>query len=181
MMGRYVAFLRGMNVGGHRITNVELCAHFGAMGFRDVSSFLASGNVVFDAARGAPDAVAGRIEQGLCRALGYDVPTFLRTADEVTAIARRDVFAEDVGREGGKLQVALLAREPAASARKTVLNLATGKDRLTIHGRELYWLPIGRMTDSELDMRLIEATVGAMTIRTRKTIERLVARFFADA
>ena len=178
-MRRYVAFLRGMNVGGHRITNAELCAHFGAMGFQDVSSFLASGNVVFDAARGGPDAVAGRIEQGLCKALSYGVPTFLRTADEVTAIAQREVFAEDVGREGGKLQVALLAREPAASARKTVLNLATEEDRLSIHGRELYWLPIGGMTDSELDIRLIETTVGAMTIRTRKTIERLVAKFFA--
>ena len=50
MMPRnYVAFLRGMNLGRRRIKNPELCAAFEDIGFTNVSAFLASGNVIFDA------------------------------------------------------------------------------------------------------------------------------------
>jgi uncharacterized protein (DUF1697 family) len=48
-MPGYVAFLRGMNVGGHRISGGELCAAFEELGFEDVSTFRASGNVIFAA------------------------------------------------------------------------------------------------------------------------------------
>ena len=46
-MARYAAFLRGMNVGGHRLTNEQLRAHFHTLGFAEVETFRASGNVVF--------------------------------------------------------------------------------------------------------------------------------------
>jgi uncharacterized protein (DUF1697 family) len=54
-MSAYVAFLRGMNVGGHRLSNGELRAHFAAMGFADVATFRASGNVVFAADERTPE------------------------------------------------------------------------------------------------------------------------------
>jgi uncharacterized protein (DUF1697 family) len=79
-MHRYVAFLRGMNTGRRRITNADLCACFETLGYEDVSAFLTSGNVVFDARDGDAAAVAARIEEGLWEQLEYDVPTFLRTA-----------------------------------------------------------------------------------------------------
>ena len=47
VVASYAAFLRGMNVGGHRVTNEELRARFAAMGFSGVATFRASGNVVF--------------------------------------------------------------------------------------------------------------------------------------
>ena len=46
-MDRYVAFLRGMNLGNRRIKNEALRRHFEAMGFEEVATFRASGNVVF--------------------------------------------------------------------------------------------------------------------------------------
>ena len=47
-MARYVAFLRGMNLGRRRITNDALRAEFEALGFGGVATFLASGNVIFE-------------------------------------------------------------------------------------------------------------------------------------
>ena len=92
-MTRYVAFLRGMNVGGHRITNAELCAAFEEIGLPDAATFRASGNVVFDAPGGDPRVeIAARIEQGLEQTLGYAVPTFLRDAAEMRAIAAQEPF-----------------------------------------------------------------------------------------
>lgn len=175
-MPTHAAFLRGMNLGNRRITNDELCSHFEALGFGDVAAFLASGNVVFTADETDPATLARRIEEGLRAALDYPVPTFLRTADEVRAIAAHEPFP--AASSEGKLQVALLATAPSPADREAALAHATDDDRLALSARELYWLPAGPMSQSELDLRAIEKSLGAMTIRTARTIERLAAKFF---
>lgn len=176
-MGQMVAFLRGLNVGGHRVTNDALCRRFEAIGLDGASGFLASGNVIFTADSDDVDDIARRIEEDLARELGYAVPAFVRTADEVHAIARRDPFAADlVAASGGKLQVALLRAAPDAEACERVLRLATDADRLAIAGRELYWLPSGPMSESALDLMEIGRALPPMTMRTARTIERIAAR-----
>ena len=169
-----------MNLGRRRITNDELCACFDELGFKNVAAFLASGNVVFDArTRGTTAALERRIEKGLRESLDYDVPTFVRDADELRAIAAHVPFSAGEGAQhsGGKLQVAMLRNRPSPSARNAVLALSNRDDQLSIHGRELYWLPSGNLLDSELDLRRIHDTLGLVTIRTRRTIERIVAKF----
>lgn len=180
-MSRYVAFLRGMNLGGRRIKNDDLCDIFRSWGAQNVSAFLASGNVIFDSRRRSPEKIARQIELGLRSALGYEVPTFLRTAEEVVAISREDPFSGSTSGTSGKLQVALLGRKPAASARAKVLAMATNHDRLAVRGQELYWLPRGKFSDSELDLASIEKMLGPMTVRTQRTLERIAARFLSNA
>jgi uncharacterized protein (DUF1697 family) len=190
-MSRYAAFLRGMNVGGHRLTNDELRAHFETMGFVEVATFRASGNVVFADAREGPDddTVRAEIEAGLAAALGYEVPAFIRSHAEVRTIAAHEPFApQRVRASAGKLQVAMLGAAPGAEARKQVLALASDEDLLAFgtssgagerssraEERELYWLPSGGMRDSPLDLKRIDELLGAMTMRTKGTIE-LIAR-----
>ncbi|TFG53510.1 MAG: DUF1697 domain-containing protein [Gemmatimonadales bacterium] len=179
-MGRYVAFLRGMNLGGRRITNDELRAHFLAMGFTGVQPFLASGNIVFDSPRSDPEALSGEIKKGLADALDYLVPTYLRSGQEVRSIAARQVFTEKQMKTGGKVQVALFHHPPNEAGRAKVLSLSSKEDRLAIHGRELYWLPRGNFSDTELDLAAIEKTVGPMTVRTHRTLKRLSAKYLAE-
>src|SRR5690606_22158478 len=109
-MSRHVAFLRGMNLGRRRITNDELARCFAAMGLREVSVYQASGNVIFDAQRRTPAALQQKIEAELEAALGYAVPTFLRSAEQVRAIAELLVFGKVP--TGAKPQVMLLAKPP---------------------------------------------------------------------
>lgn len=178
---RYAAFLRGMNLGGRRITNDELVGHVEALGFEEVAAFLASGNVVLTADSEDPASVQSRLEEGLGDALDYEVPVRLRTADEVRRIAADEPFPADVlERSGGKLQVALAADEPPADTREAVLALAPQHDRLAWSetGRELFWLPSAGVSDSELDWKAVDRLVGAVTIRTRRTVERIAAKFF---
>jgi uncharacterized protein (DUF1697 family) len=177
----YAAFLRGMNVGGHRLTNDELRSHFAAMGFTDVETFRASGNVVFAGEAQPPDVVKERIEVGLADALGYAVPTFVRSAAEVQAIAAATPFeAQRVSSSAGKLQVGLLAEEPSPQARADALALAGESDGLVFDGRELYWLPSGGVLDSALDMTSLARLLGAMTIRTKGTIELIAAKHLTE-
>jgi len=176
-MKRYVAFLRGMNLGRRRIKNEELRAEFEALGFEDVATFRASGNVIFAAARKSEAALAETIEHGLGEALGYEVPVFLRSCAEVAGIAAQEPFEpKAVAASKGKLQVSLLARKPTAAARRKVLALAGEEDLLAIAGRELYWLPSGGLLESDLDLKAIEAALGKDTRRTMGTIEQIAAK-----
>jgi len=177
-MERYVAFLRGMNLGGRRITNEELRGHFEAIGLAEVASFRASGNVIFATDGGEPEPdLARRLEAELDARLGYDVPVFLRSASEVAAIAAFEPFDPAlVASSKGKLQVSLMFEPPAAAARQRVLSLASEEDRLAIEGRELYWLPSAGTLESELDQKAIAAALGTATMRTMGTIEQIAAK-----
>ena len=176
-MKRYVAFLRGMNLGGRRIENEELRTEFEALGFEDVATLRASGNVIFGADGGSESALTQKIEAGLGDALGYEVPVFLRSCAEVAKIAGEAPFeAKLVAASKGKVQVTLLAKKPPAAARKRALALSTDEDRLEIDGRELYWLPSGGISESDLDPKAIDAALGGGTMRTMGTIEQIAAK-----
>jgi uncharacterized protein (DUF1697 family) len=181
-MSRYAAFLRGMNVGGHRISSGDLRARFEKLGFGDVSTFRASGNVIFAAAPEPLTEMAARIEDGLEASLGYAVPVFLRTAVEVRAIAAHQPFPQPlIAASQGKLQVAMLSAPPAAQARKEVLALASDEDRLAFGDHELYWLPSGGILDSVLDFnKAIGQLLGPITTRTKNTVEQVAAKYFAE-
>jgi uncharacterized protein (DUF1697 family) len=180
-MSGYAAFLRGINVGGHRISSGELRARFQELGFRDVSTFRASGNVVFAADAAPRTEMTARIEERLATSLGYEVPVFLRTASEVLAIAAQRPFARPlIAASTGKLQVAMLAAKPEARARNEVLTMATDEDRLAFGARELHWLPSAGIMDSALDFKVIERLLGPVTVRTRGTVDQVAAKHFAD-
>jgi uncharacterized protein (DUF1697 family) len=179
-MPRYAAFLRGINVGGHRVKSAELRSIFEAMGLRDVDTFRASGNLVFAADDEPTRELTTRIEHGLAQALGYEAATFLRSDRELLAIAALAPFqASYLEASTGKIQVAILSERPTASARRQVLALGSDRDRLAFGERELHWLPSAGTMDSALDLKLVERLLGRMTLRTSNTIARIAARAFA--
>ena len=171
-----------MNLGNRRIKNDELRAEFEQLGFAEVATFRASGNVIFAGGDGTSErALAKKVEAGLGDALGYEVTTFLRSAGEVAAIASQEPFpTKAVESSKGKLQVLLLAKKPSAAAGKKVLALASDEDRLAIEGRELFWLPSGGTIDSGLDLKAIDAALGKGTMRTKGTVDRIAIKVAAS-
>jgi len=109
------------------------------------------------------------------------VPVFLRSAKELSALATHEPFeAAEVKASKGKLQVALLPKKPAAKGSRRALAEASDEDRLAIEGRELYWLPSGGISESDLDLKAIEKALGPWTMRTMGTVEQIVAKYFGD-
>jgi uncharacterized protein (DUF1697 family) len=177
-MARYVAFLRGMNLGGRRITNDDLRTACEACDLTDVATFRASGNVIFEAPGGVEgEDLSTKIEAGLAGGLGYDVPVFLRSCAQVAEIAGRKPFtAARLKASAGKLQVAMLPGAPGKAVRKVALAMATKDDPLSIEGSELFWLPKGGVSDSDLDLKTLEAELGPWTMRTMGTVEQIAAK-----
>jgi uncharacterized protein (DUF1697 family) len=178
-MERYVAFLRGMNLGKRRITNVDLIAHFEAIGVEDVATFRASGNVVLVDPAGETEAkLQARLEKELDERLGYDVAVFLRSAKEVAAVAAREPFpAKAIEASKGKPQVVLLGRKPTAKAKRALEGITPDGDLMAIEGRELHWLPSVGLSETDLDTKALDAALGKGTTRTAGTIAQIAAKY----
>ena len=172
-MPRYAAFLRGINVTGTRIGKDELCAPLTALGFEDVTTFRASGNLIFDAPKQSATALAKKVEKALAGDLGLTkATTFIRTAAEMRALAEDDPFPREPDQ---KLHVIFCLSKPP----KSVLEYETGSDKLKIGKKELYWAPDGRMTDSEIDLKAVEKLLGPNTMRTKGTVDQIAERWFS--
>ena len=144
-MSRYVAFLRGMNLGKRRIKNEELRAHFEAMGFEEVATFRASGNVIFATPKREARASwrSGSKRSWMSarlRRAGLPAQRSRRSRRSPRSSRSR---LKAIKKSKGKLQVSLLEKKPSAAAKKKALALATDEDLLAIEARELYWLPSG--------------------------------------
>jgi uncharacterized protein (DUF1697 family) len=89
----YVAFLRGINVSGKKQIKMDaLRDAFQSWGFENVSTILASGNILFDTRSDDPQMIRETIAAGIRTAFGFDVGVFIRTITELKAMAARDPF-----------------------------------------------------------------------------------------
>ena len=179
MTSRYVAFLRGINVGGHRVKMDRLRSLFEELGLVDVSTFIASGNMIFSTSE-APFVLEAQIEKRLRTGLGYDVATFIRSSRELEVITGLEPFPGARDRPNVSHHVMFLREPPANAAKRTLTALETADDRLHLEGRELYWLRRGSLLESALDPNEIARSLGRAdhTMRNMNTIRRLAAKFF---
>ncbi|QIL76185.1 DUF1697 domain-containing protein [Hymenobacter sp. HDW8] len=108
----YIALLRGINVGGHRVTMEALRRLFTELGLTNVRTYIQTGNVFFDAPEQNRALLTVRIEQHLQQALGYAVPVFLRTAEELEELLALNPFSHLTVTDEMRLCLMFLA-EPA--------------------------------------------------------------------
>jgi uncharacterized protein (DUF1697 family) len=175
---RYLAFLRGMNVGGHRVSMDDLRRQFDAMGFTRVETFIASGNVIFDSdGRTAPASLERTIEARL-QGNAYPVAT-ARTPAELTDIVDRVPFhTSELATPGHTVHVGFLRASPGDALISRLAESATRMDAFGTGTREMYWLCRGRTTDSLVKWPMIEKAFALeVTMRNLTTVRKLVTRY----
>lgn len=173
----WFVFLRGMNLGGRRITNDDLCAAVTACGFEDVTAYQASGNLVIRADTTEASLVT-TLADGLEAELGYPVPTFVRSAAELERLAAAEPFDDgQLAASKGKRQVILLQDAPADRILAQIHELVPDGEVVVADGRDLHWLPAAGLSDSPIDLRRIDTLTGGTTIRTHGTLQRMAGKF----
>lgn len=175
-MSRYVALLRGINVGGRVIVPMlRLRALFAALGFTDIVSVLQSGNVLFDAPSANADLLRRRIELSLAELTGSEVLVLLRTVHELKALARSDPFADIAFEADATKYVTFLAGKSAA---KLALPLSSPRGEVEIlRINRLTVLSVGRPRAGRpgFPNSFIEETLGvSATTRGWNTLSRIV-------
>ena len=140
-MPRYVAFLRAINVGGaHIVRMTTLCRAFEAMGFSEVSSYIASGNIIFTSRVRDVGKLEDRIEEGLMRALGHEVTPFVRALPDLARIAAFQPFPPARIAASDQLGVIFLAGPLDAETTEALMALQAPTDEFRVAGAEIYWL-----------------------------------------
>ena len=178
-MTKYIALLKAINVGGHTVKMDHLKNLFEKMGFENVETFIASGNVVFETKSKTIDSIKKKIENDLEKSLGYKVATFIRTTRELKEIAEHKPFTEfDLNDEQNSLYMGFLDNQPNKDSQKKVLALSDKANEFHFNKTELYWLCRKNFSDSGITGNALEKALGMeTTIRNSTTIRKMVARF----
>lgn len=181
-MTHYIAFLRAINVGGHNIKMDHLRKLFESLGYTNVQTFIASGNVIFNSPSTDAQTLEKEIEDHLHKSLGYEVATFIRPASEVAEISRYQSFApSELDAGGNSLYIAFLKASPSNEAVQKLMTFQSEIDDFHIHGREVYWLCRTKMSESSFSGALLEKAIRMpATMRNATTVNRLAAKYPAS-
>jgi uncharacterized protein (DUF1697 family) len=182
-MPRAVALLRAINVGGRFVKMERLRALASAAGLEGVSTYIQSGNLLFDCtAREAPRMEA-QLEALWKRELGWDIATLVRTQKQIEAL-----FEEGGGLEHGlkgrdaRHYVSFLRGEPARDAIDALHGWSYAKERLLVRGRELhFWCTLPSHEAKFSNARLERVLKFPATTRDWKTVAALAELFNPSA
>ena len=156
----------------------ELRRVFENLGLKEVETFIASGNVVFNSDAQDMRALELLIEDGLRKSLGYEVTTFIRTEEELAAIAKYEPFQTSHLRGAEALNVGFLVDPPGPAAKKLIAAFKSEIDDFNVRGREVYWLSQTKQSDSKFNNVRFEKMLNARaTWRGINTIKRLAAKY----
>ncbi len=170
-----LSFLRAVNVGGRTVKMDELRRVFESLGLTRVETFIASGNVIFDA--GKTPNLKTKIESALHNAFGFDVPVFLRTDAELAAIANYKSFTSAQLDKAAALNIAFIDSAPTSAAVEKLMTLRTDIDDFHIHRREVYWLCRKKQSESKFSNAALEKILGQpSTMRGVNTIRKLAVK-----
>jgi uncharacterized protein (DUF1697 family) len=166
---------RGINVSGQKIVRIEplreTCA---ALGFRNVETYVQSGNVVFRAIKQPPSALSKRISEAILHDFGFSVPALVKTSKEMEDVIKSNPLLKEKGIDASKLHVTFLSDAPSKNALKKLEALPTKPDRFHVGGQEIYLYCPGGYGNTKLSNTAIEKAlaVGATT-RNWKTVNTL--------
>lgn len=137
----YIALLRGINVGGHKIIPMaKLKGNFESGGFTDVQTYIQSGNVLFASTDKNSVLVRTKVERTIAGALGYDVPAIIRSEAEMKKVVEKNVFVQEYAKGKTKMYVVFLEQKPAKTERDEVLSLQVKGMSFHFGACELYCL-----------------------------------------
>lgn len=173
----YVAFLRGINVGGHKPIKMEaLRKAFLALGLQNVRTILASGNVLFETRRGNAATLVAKIEEKLKQAFGHEIGVLLRTTEELQKLSDEKPFVHVAVTLQTRLYVTFLSEK----AKKGLAVPATSPDGsftiIRISGGEVCGVVILSPKTGTTDaMKVLEKEFGRkITTRNWNTITKIL-------
>lgn len=175
-MPKYVALLRGINVSGQKMIKMDhLRSMFETMNFHSVSTYIQSGNVVFDGAEEEKKALEGRIESELARVFGFDVTVIVRTPIQLEQIVRDNPYKAVNKAENEQIYVSFLSQSPTAAAIDKLASFRNDIDDFQVVHHEVYMLIRKGYGNSKFSNNFLEKKLGvSATTRNWETVNKLI-------
>ena len=171
---KYVALLRGINVVGKNMIKMEtLRATFSALGFKNVQSYINSGNIAFDTAKTSDAKLAAKIHDAIKKDFGFKISVMVRTRDELEKVVEGNPYIGQF--ESHKdVHVFFLERELTADQEKLLLERANENEFIAVTGRSVYYMLRIPFPDSALSKGFLERKLKiANTARNWRTVKTI--------
>lgn len=174
-MPRYIALLRGINVGGNKkVPMAKLRELLEGLGYTGVATLLQSGNAVLTSKEKNPERVASQIEKAIAKEFGFEVSVLIRTRDELAAALKANPLS-GAEAEPSKFLITFLSDVPDKKKLKEIDPAVYLPDEFRVVGRELYARFPNGIGESKLAVALTEKRLGVIpTGRNWNTVVKLL-------
>ncbi len=174
-MSLVVVLLRGVNVGGRaRLSMTELRATLGNLGFKDVQTYLQSGNVVLEPGDRSLGDLPGEIETAIVDGFGLRIRVIIRVREDLAAVARSHPFL-DREADSSRFHVVFLDAMPDAARIAALDPDRSPPDQFEVKGQEIYLSYPQGQGRSKLSLDYFERALGvAGTARNWNTVTKLL-------
>ncbi|UCH66240.1 MAG: DUF1697 domain-containing protein [Ignavibacterium sp.] len=172
-METYIAMLRGINVSGQKkIKMTDLKTHLQELNFKDVQTYIQSGNAVFNYIKSNPKKLESKIAQKILKEYSFEVSVIVKTRDELKNVLKSNPFTKD--KDLNRLYVTFLSDEPAKENLKNLEGINHSPEEYILKGKIIYFYsPHGygkaKMNNNFFENKLIVAA----TTRNWKTVNKL--------
>ena len=176
---KHLALLRGINVSGHNMIKMDaLKKALESIGFKDVVTYIQSGNVFVESEEVSAAKVGFLITQEIFKTFGHDVPTIVISKEDLQSCLDRNLFLKDKNVDLKKLYVSFLTSELPENM-MTQINLNFIKpDLIQLDGKRIYLKYDISPAKTRLDNKWIEKNMNVIaTTRNWNTVNKLLELF----
>ncbi len=167
---KYIAFLRGINVGGNKVVSMgELKGLLEGMGYEMVRTLLNSGNVLFETGERSEEKITKHIEDALEKKFGWRIVVMVRSVEEIRTVLEKNPFKKNAE---FKCYVSFLEKEPDAALAKAYLALQDEENAFVLVGREIY-VRVRNTKDAKVYLSLEKKLNLAATSRNLNTLIKI--------
>jgi uncharacterized protein (DUF1697 family) len=175
-MQTFISILRGINVSGQKkILMSDLKALYESLKFKDVITYIQSGNVIFRAdAKLSDNDLAKKIENAILKKYNFSVPVIIRSAEEIKKIISANPFLKEKNINQEKLHVTFLSDVPEKKYLEAVKELDFTPDNFVITGKEVFLYIPDSYGETKLSNKFFENKLKvSATTRNWKSVNKL--------
>lgn len=170
---KYIAFLRGINVGGNKMVKMEeLRKVFEKLGYTNVKTLINSGNIIFETEVSNEKKLNNTIEDRLEKTFGWRIAVMIRSSNELRNILQKNPFSKKDLDTTSRCYISFLSEEPDKELAKAFLALQSNDEVFTIKGKEVY-ASLKTMGDVKVFNKLEKVLQVFATNRNINTLERI--------
>jgi uncharacterized protein (DUF1697 family) len=171
----YICLLRGINVSGQKIIKMEkLRETFATLGFEKISTYVQSGNVVFESKVAAGKKLAEKINSAIKKEFGFDVPVVVISAGELRKTIKANPFLKEKGIDVSKLHCTFLSDVPPKAMFKGLEKYVSGREKFKPGHQEIYiYCPNGYGTTKLNNTNIERVLKLSATTRNWNTVMKL--------
>jgi len=171
----HIALLRGINVGPHKRMKMEkLRASCEALGFKNVKTYIQSGNVLCQAGKLSSEAAAKKIEAQIVKDFGFSADVIARTGEEMKQIVTGNPLLRESDVDASKLHVVFFSEVPSAEAIQKLQAIVKAPDKVRHKGKEIYFYFPNGVSGSSIWKHNLDRVLGVSgTMRNWRTVTTL--------